>query len=93
MPTPAIRSGPRGVAWRFRRIMRWVSLASIVAAGLAVWLLTQGEPADEVRILILVALGGGLSVLAAAALIMLASIRSGKPRRPGPMDAEGEIQA
>lgn len=93
MPTPAIPSGPRGVTWRFPRIMRWMSLACILVAGIAVWLAARGEAGGQAHKLILIALGAGLSVLLVSALIMLALLGPGRPSRRRPVDAEGEIQA
>lgn len=78
MPTPDPIPSPRGSAWRrFRRIMRWMSLIAILTAALAVWFVTRGEPELKIHMLIATALGAGLSVLLAAALMTLAFVSSG----------------
>lgn len=78
MPAPDPIPSPRGSAWlRFRRIMRWMSLVAILAAAVSVWLVARGEPGVHVHMLIATALGAGLSVLLAAALMTLAFVSSG----------------
>jgi Na+-translocating ferredoxin:NAD+ oxidoreductase RnfD subunit len=78
MPIPDPVPSPRGSAWRrFRRIMRWMSLAAIAAAALAVWFVARGEPEIRIHMLIATALGAGLSVLLGAALMTLAFVSSG----------------
>ena len=78
MPIPDPVPSPRGSAWRrFRRIMRWMSLAAIAAAAAAVWFVARGEPEIQVHMLIATALGAGLSVLLGAALMTLAFLSSG----------------
>ena len=53
---------------QFRRIMRWVALFAIVIAAIAVLL---GDSGTHIHMLIAVALGAGLSVLLAGALMSL----------------------
>jgi Na+-translocating ferredoxin:NAD+ oxidoreductase RnfD subunit len=78
MPTPDPVPSPRGSAWRrFRRIMRWMSLAAIAAAAAAVWFVARGESELRIHMLIATALGAGLSVLLGAALMTLAFVSSG----------------
>jgi hypothetical protein len=73
--------------------MRWMSLASILAAAAAVYFVTQGESELKVHMLIATALGAGLSVLLGAALMSLAfhlsapattRKRIAPPTRPSP---------
>jgi len=61
---------------RFRRIMRWMALLSIAVAGIAVLLVMQGEGAAPANMLIATALGAGLTVLLATALMTLAFLSS-----------------
>ncbi|URW75104.1 hypothetical protein M9980_11155 [Sphingomonas donggukensis] len=65
-------------AWaRFRRIMRWMALASAVAAAVAVAVLWHAVGPLPVHMAIATALGVGLSVLLAAALMGLMFLSSG----------------
>jgi putative exporter of polyketide antibiotics len=57
--------------------MRWMSLASILAAAAAVYFVTRGESELRIHMLIATALGAGLSVLLGAALMSLVFISSG----------------
>jgi hypothetical protein len=78
MPKPDPIPSLRQSQWqRFRRIMRWMSLASILAAAAAVFFVMQGESELKIHMLIATALGAGLSVLLGAALMSLAFISSG----------------
>lgn len=78
MPRPDPIPSLRQSQWqRFRRIMRWMSLASILAAAAAVYFVTRGESELKIHMLIATALGAGLSVLLGAALMSLAFISSG----------------
>ena len=56
---------------RFRRIMRWVALFSIVIAAIAVLLVARGDTGTHIHMMIATALGAGLSVLLAGALMSL----------------------
>lgn len=78
MPRPDPIPSPRGSALlRFRRIMRWMTLVSILCAGAAVYLVARGESEIQVHMLIATALGAGLTVLLGAALMTLVFISSG----------------
>ena len=61
---------------RFRRIMRWMALFAIVIAALAVGIVARGEGGDHIHMLIATALGVGLTVLLATALMTLAFLSS-----------------
>lgn len=78
MPRPDPLPSLRRSQWqRFRRIMRWMALVSILAAAAAVYFVMQGESELKIHMLLATALGAGLSVLLAAALMSLAFISSG----------------
>ena len=78
MPKPDPIPSLRNAQWRrFRRIMRWMALVSVLAAAAAVWFVAQGESELKIHMLIATALGAGLSVLLGAALMSLAFISSG----------------
>ncbi|GAA3999457.1 hypothetical protein [Sphingomonas humi] len=78
MPRPDPIPSLRRTQWqRFSRIMRWMSLAAILAAAAAVYFVAQGESELKVHMLIATALGAGLSVLLGAALMSLVFISSG----------------
>ena len=61
---------------RFRRIMKWMALVAIGVAALAVMLVAAGNDGVHVQMLIATALGAGLTVLLAAALMTLAFLSS-----------------
>lgn len=68
---------PRQVMFvRFRRIMRWMALVSIAVAALAVLFVMRGEEGVQVHMMIATALGAGLTVLLATALMTLAFLSS-----------------
>lgn len=72
MPDPDPLPSPRlSLLRRFRRIMRWMALFSIVVASIAVLLVARGDTHVPVHMLIATALGAGLSVLLAGALMSL----------------------
>ncbi|GAA4030583.1 hypothetical protein GCM10022281_07490 [Sphingomonas rosea] len=72
MPKPDPIPSLRRSQWiRFRRIMRWMSVAAIAAAAAAVYFVSQGDSEMHVHMLIATALGAGLSVLLGAALMTL----------------------
>lgn len=73
-PIPALR---RSTWERFRRIMRWMALASVLAAAVAVWFVLRGESGYKIHMLIATALGAGLSVLLGTALMTLTFLSSG----------------
>lgn len=57
--------------------MRWMSLASILAAAAAVYFVAAGESETKIHMLIATGLGAGLSVLLGAALMTLTFLSSG----------------
>ena len=70
MPRPDHIPGPRlSLLRQFRRIMRWVALFAIMIAAIAVLLVARGDSGSHIHMLIAVALGAGLSVLLAGALM------------------------
>lgn len=74
IPSPRV-----SLLMRFRRIMRWMALFSIVIAALAVAIVARGDEGMHIHMLIATALGAGLTVLLATALMTLAflSAKSG----------------
>ena len=77
MPHPDPIPSPRlSVLRRFRRIMKWMALFSITVAAIAVLLVARGDNGTHVHMLIATALGAGLSVLVAGALMSLAFLSS-----------------
>lgn len=75
LPEPA--PDPRlSVLQRFRRIMKWMALFSIVIAAVAVLLVARGDEGVHIHMLIATALGAGLSVLLAGALMSLVFLSS-----------------
>ncbi|SRR5687768_9368475 len=84
---------PNPMLLRFRRIMKWMALVSIVVAALAVVLVASGNDGVHVHMLIATALGAGLTVLLAAALMTLAFLSSSSGHddhsmRPKPEDEQ-----
>ena len=78
MPKPDPIPSLRRSTWdRFRRIMRWMALAAVMAAAAAVWFVLLGEPDYKIHMLIATALGAGLSVLLGTALMTLTFLSSG----------------
>ena len=72
MPRPDHIPSPRlSLLRQFRRIMQWVALFAIAIAAIAVLLVARGNNGRHVHMLIAVALGAGLSVLLAGALMSL----------------------
>ena len=72
MPQPdPVPSPPQPLLHRFRRIMRWLALFSIVIAAIAVLLVAQGDDSVHVHMLVATALGVGLSVLLGTGLMAL----------------------
>ena len=77
MPRPEPAPDPRlSVLQRFRRIMKWMALFSIVVAVVAVLLVARGDEGVHIHMLIATALGAGLSVLLAGALMSLVFLSS-----------------
>ena len=67
---------PNAMLIRFRRIMKWMALVSIVVAAIAVILVASGDEGVHVHMMIATALGAGLTVLLAGALMTLAFLSS-----------------
>ena len=72
---------------RFRRIMKWMALVAIGVAALAVVLVAAGDEGTHVHMLIATALGAGLTVLLAAALMTLAFLSSSSGHDDHPMQS------
>lgn len=80
MPRPDPISSPRlSLLRKFRRIMKLLAGFSIVVAAIAVLLVARGSEGPHIHMMIATALGAGLSVLLAGALMSLVflSARSG----------------
>lgn len=70
-----LRAGP---AWaRYRRMMRWMGLAALVAIGAALFYMRAGGGTLTIHMVIATIAGVGLSVMLAAALMLLAFMSSG----------------
>ena len=77
MPRPEPAPDPRlSVLQRFRRMMKWMALFSIMVAAVAVLLVARGDEGVHIHMLIATALGAGLSVLLAGALMSLVFLSS-----------------
>ena len=77
MPRPDPIPSPRlSMLRKFRRIMKWMALFSIVVAAVAVLLVARGGRGAHIHMLIATALGAGLSVLLAGALMSLVFLSS-----------------
>ena len=57
---------------RFRRMMKWMALVSLLAAIVAVAIVAWSDPGLHIHMLIATALGVGLTVLLGTALMSLA---------------------
>ena len=84
---------PNSMLLRFRRIMKWMALVSIVVATLAVILVASGDEGVHIHMMIATALGAGLTVLLAGALMTLAFLSSSSGHddhsmRPDPEDEQ-----
>lgn len=78
MPRPDPIPSPRiAVLQKFRRIMKWMGLFSVAVAAIAVLLVARGDKGPHVHMMIATALGAGLSVLLAGALMSLAFLSAG----------------
>lgn len=93
MPVPVPVTGPT-VRQRFVRVMRVAAAFSIVIAGIAVLLVARGQSELHIHMLIATALGIGLSVLLASALMSLIflSHRSGHGADAGAPHSESDDQ-
>jgi hypothetical protein len=77
MPRPDPIPSPRiAVLQKFRRIMKWMALFSVVVAAIAVLLVIRGAKGAHIHMMIATALGAGLSVLLAGALMSLVFLSS-----------------
>lgn len=77
MPQPDPIPSPRhSTLHRFVRIMKWMALFSILVAAIAVLLVARGEEVVHVHMLVATALGVGLTVLLAGALMSLVFLSS-----------------
>ena len=85
MPSPDHTPGPvadplpsprLSMLARFRRIMKWMALLAILVAAIAVLLVASGDDGVHVHMMIATALGAGLTVLLASALMTLAFLSS-----------------
>ena len=77
MPLPDPVPSPRqSTLRRFRRIMRWLALFSIVIAAIAVLLVAHGDDTVHVHMLVATALGVGLTVLLGTGLMALSFLSS-----------------
>jgi uncharacterized membrane protein YjjP (DUF1212 family) len=77
MPRPDPIPSPRlSMLRRFRRIMKWMALFSMAVAATAVLLVARGDDGAHIQMLIATALGAGLSVLLAGALMSLVFLSS-----------------
>ena len=61
---------------RFRRIMKWMALFSMAVAAIAVLLVARGDNGSHIHMMIATALGAGLSVLLAGALMSFVFLSS-----------------
>ena len=61
---------------RFTRIMKWMALVSIAVALTAVLLVASGGSGAHLHMMVATALGAGLTVLLASALMTLAFLSS-----------------
>ena len=77
MPSPDPLPSPRhSMLVRFRRIMAWLALLSIAVAAIAVALVASGDEGFHLHMMIATALGAGLTVLLAGALMTLVFLSS-----------------
>ena len=77
MPHPDPIPSPRlSMLRKFRQILKWMALFSIAVAAIAVLAVAYGEERAPVHMLIATALGAGLSVLLAGALMSLVFLSS-----------------
>ncbi len=72
-PLPSLR---HSMLSRFRRMMTWLALLSVVVAAIAVLLVAAGDEGFHLHMMVATALGAGLTVLLAGALMALAFLSS-----------------
>ena len=94
MPDP-VPSRRQSMFVRFRRIMTWMALLAVAVAAIAVVLVASGDEGVHLHMMIATALGVGLTVLLAAALMTLAFLSSSSGHdehmmRPGESDESDE---
>ena len=80
-PSPSPRPDPlpgppHSMLVRFQRIMKWMALLAIVVAAIAVLLVASGDEGVHIHMMIATALGVGLTIMLAAALMTLAFLSS-----------------
>jgi hypothetical protein len=76
-PKPDPLPSPRhSMMARFTQIMKWMALVSIAVAVIAVLLVASGDSGIHLHMMIATALGAGLTVLLAGALMTLAFLSS-----------------
>ena len=76
-PRPDPLPGPaHSMLVRFRQIMKWMALLAVVVAGIAVLLVASGDEGVHIHMMIATALGVGLTIMLAAALMTLAFLSS-----------------
>ncbi len=77
MPSADPPPSPRhSMLSRFRRIMTWMALLSVVVAAIAVLLVAAGDEGFHLQMMVATALGAGLTVLLAGALMTLVFLSS-----------------
>ncbi|WP_309661391.1 hypothetical protein [Sphingomonas sp.] len=77
VPSPNLNPNPNlSLLRRFRKIMAWLALFSIVIAAIAVLLVARGDSGMHIHMLIATALGVGLTVLLATGLMSLMFLSS-----------------
>ena len=81
MPNPPPQPDPipsprHSMLVRFRRIMTWMALLSIVVAAIAVLLVARGDEGFHLHMMVATALGVGLTVLLASGLMTLVFLSS-----------------
>ena len=75
---------------QFRRLMLWMGLFAIVVAAIAILLVAHGETAAQVHMLVAIALGAGLSVLLAGALMSLVFVSAHRGHDDAANSFEGD---
>jgi heme O synthase-like polyprenyltransferase len=94
MPRPDPVPSPRhSTLRRFRQLMKWLALFSIVIAAIAVLLVARGDEGFHIHMLIATALGAGLTVLLGGALMSLAflSASSGHDEEVGRFEEDERL--
>ena len=77
MPRPDPVPSPRhSMLRRFRRIIGWLALFSVVIAAIAVLLVIRGDQGAHIHMMVATALGVGLTVLLGTGLMALLFLSS-----------------